>query len=208
MTSDDDGGRLIGLDVSRETSQRLSALVALLIKWNKAINLVSKDTVGEIWSRHILDSAQIFNLGCKASLWADLGSGGGFPGLVVAVLAAEKAPHMQIVLVESDQRKAAFLRQAGQTLGLNVKVLADRIENVQPLNADIVSARALAPLPQLCVFAHRHLSPDGAAIFMKGRSHSEELTNARDNWNFALESHPSITDPSALVLVLRGIVHV
>lgn len=113
MTSGDDGGRLIGLDVSRETSQRLSALVALLIKWNKAINLVSKDTVGEIWSRHILDSAQIFNLGCKASLWADLGSGGGFPGLVVAVLAAEKAPHMQIVLVESDQRKAAFLRQAG-----------------------------------------------------------------------------------------------
>lgn len=208
MTSDEGMRHLQELDVSRETNLRLAALVALLTKWNSTINLVSKESVGQIWTRHILDSAQIFRLGSKASLWADLGSGGGFPGLVVAVLAAEKAPSMQLVLVESDQRKASFLRQAGQALGLSVGVVAERIENIEPLNADIISARALAPLPQLCGFAGRHLAQDGSAIFLKGRSHADELAKAREGWNFSLESHASITDPSAIVLVLKGIVHV
>lgn len=199
---------LLQLNVSRETKAQLDELAELLAKWNGTINLVAKSTIGLIWPRHILDSIQIFNHGAAANLWVDLGSGGGFPGLVVAVLAKEKAPHMQIVLVESDQRKAAFLRQASQTLGLKAKVLPERIEAIAPLMADIVSARALAPLPQLCSFAALHLKPGGKAIFLKGKSAGVEIDAAQKDWGFALESYASITDPDSSVLVLQGIVHV
>ena len=199
---------LPGVNVSRETEQRFGDFVRLLEKWNAAINLISKSTIGQIWSRHILDSAQVFSYGAAAHRWADLGSGGGFPGLVVAILAAEKAPNMRIILVESDQRKAAFLRQASQSLGLSAEVISDRIEVIPPLLADVVSARALAPLPQLCAFAKTHLATDGAAIFLKGKSCSAEIADARKNWNFSLESHASMTDPSAVVLVLKGISNV
>ena len=196
------------LDVSRETNERLAALVALLTKWNATVNLVSKDTLAQVWDRHIIDSAQIFNLGDSAASWVDMGSGGGFPGLVVAILAAEKRPLMQIVLIESDQRKAAFLRQASQSLGISVKVISERIEAVEPLNADVVSARALAPLPLLCSFASRHLAANGAAIFLKGRNFQAELIAAQEHWNFSLESYQSVTDVSSSVLVLKGIAHV
>ena len=208
MTVNSDSDLMAILDVSRETNDRLTALVALLVKWNAAVNLVSKDTLSHVWQRHILDSAQIFKLGSDAKVWADLGSGGGFPGLVVAILAAEKSPLMQVVLVESDQRKAAFLAQASQSLGVHTKIIADRIEKIGALNADIVSARALAPLPLLCSFAARHLAPHGAAIFLKGRSFHTELVLAQASWNFSLQTHASITDPSAFVLVLKEIVHV
>ena len=196
------------MNVSRETNERLADLADLLTKWNSTINLVSKSTLGLIWTRHILDSIQIFDHGATASIWADLGSGGGFPGLVVAILAKEKAPDMQVVLVESDQRKAAFLRAASQALGLTAQVLSNRIESIAPLNADIVSARALAALPQLCSFAAQHLSPGGAAIFLKGKSVEFEIATARKDWKFSLESHASITDPDAVILVLKGLEHV
>lgn len=196
---------LVNSDVSRETINRLTVLVALITKWNIAINLVSKATIDEIWTRHILDSVQIFSQGQAADHWADLGSGGGFPGLVVAILAAEKAPHMRITLVESDQRKAVFLRQASLTLGLVTNVACERIEALAPLSADVISARALAPLPQLCVFANRHLAGDGTAIFLKGRAFAAEVANAKKQWNFKLTPHPSTTDPSSVVLVLKGI---
>ena len=199
---------LVGADVSRETKARLAELVALIAKWNTAINLVSKTTIDQIWSRHILDSVQIFSFGQTAGHWADLGAGGGLPGLVVAILAAEKAPHMRITLVESDQRKAVFLRQASQALGLATHVACDRIEALAPLNADVISARALAALPQLCGFAKRHLSEDGMAIFLKGKSFGAELADAKKAWNFILTPHASATDPSAVVLVLKGIAHV
>lgn len=196
------------LNVSRETKALLGDLEGLLTKWNSAVNLVSKSTIGLIWPRHILDSIQIFDHGATANIWADLGSGGGLPGLVVAILAKEKAPHMQVVLVESDQRKAAFLRAASQALGLTTQVLSNRIESIAPLNADIVSARALAALPQLCSFAAHHLNAGGAAIFLKGKSVEIEIANARKDWKFSLESHVSITDPAAVILVLKELVHV
>lgn len=197
-----------GLNVSRETIGRLEVFAGLLAKWNTAINLVAKTTLAQVWFRHILDSAQAFQYGREAGKWADLGSGGGFPGLVVAILAAEKAPAMQITLVEADQRKSAFLRQVCQTLGLRADVLSERIESIPPLRSNVVSARALAPLSQLCAFASNHLAADGTAIFLKGRSFDEEVVLARQEWNFSLESHVSMTDPSSVVLLLRGIVHV
>jgi 16S rRNA (guanine527-N7)-methyltransferase len=208
MRDESRAAALSSLSVSRETEAQLQGFVDLLEKWNTAINLVSKATIDEAWQRHILDSAQVFDYGIDAHHWLDLGSGGGFPGLVVAILAAEKAPQMLVTLVESDQRKAAFLRAASQALGLTTTVLSARAEAVPQQAADVVSARALAPLSQLCAFAKRHLAPDGTAIFLKGKSFAAEVAEARQNWNFALESHPSITDPSAVVLVLKGISHV
>lgn len=196
------------LSVSRETEAQLQTFVDLLEKWNAAINLVSKASIDQVWQRHILDSVQIFDYGKTAKQWLDVGSGGGFPGLVVAILATEKAPEMQVTLVESDQRKATFLRAACQSLGLRAIVLSDRAEALAPQAADVVSARALAPLPQLCALAQQHLAPNGTAIFLKGKSFAAEIAEARKNWNFALESHASITDPSAVVLVLKGISHV
>lgn len=196
------------LNVSRETMGRLDDLIALLTKWNSVVNLVSSSTMDTAWSRHILDSAQVFTYGKSALNWADIGSGGGFPGLVVAILAAEISPQMQVTLVESDQRKAEFLRHASQNLGLKTAVLAARAEQILPLAADVVSARALAPLPQLCGFAARHLKTGGQAIFLKGKSSATEIEKALEKWDFSLESYTSITDPSAVVLVLKDISHV
>ena len=189
------------LDVSRETLVRLKAYAALLEKWNPAINLVSRATLAQMWTRHFLDSAQIFAL-CPAGAqtWADLGSGGGFPGLVVAVLAAEAAPDLRVTLVESDARKSAFLATVVRELGLTVAVKTERIEALLPLGADVVSARALAPLDDLLGFAARHLVPGGRALFLKGASHRQECTAARAHWRFALDVHPSLTDPEGAIL--------
>ena len=195
-------------NVSRETEALLVQYVAMLVKWNAAINLVSHASIKEVWTRHIVDSIQVFNFGHTAKHWVDLGTGGGLPGLVVAILAQQLAPEMRITLVESDQRKAAFLRQASQMLGVRTHVIADRIEAVPPLGADIVSARALASLSVLCGFAKRHLARDGLAIFLKGKSAATEISEAQASWQFLLESHSSVTDPSATVLLVRNIVHV
>jgi 16S rRNA (guanine527-N7)-methyltransferase len=200
--------RVANQSVSRETIGRIDALVTMLIKWNAAINLISKSSVSDIWVRHIFDSVQVFDYGKDADKWVDLGSGGGFPGLVVAILAAQVRPALQITLVESDQRKAAFLRQAAQSLCLSVGVIAERIEAIDGLHADVVSARALAPLSQLCSFADRHLAPTGRGIFLKGKAAPDEIASARKEWNFMLETHPSTTDPLAVVLVVAGLTHV
>jgi 16S rRNA (guanine527-N7)-methyltransferase len=195
-----------GLNVSRETFADLKALEALVRRWNPAINLVGKASLGNLWHRHIADSAQIFAY-CPPSArhWVDIGSGGGFPGLVVAILAREPVPALQVTLVESDQRKATFLRQAAQALGRDVTVLSERAEVVPGLAADVISARALAPLAELLSIAHRHLRLDGVALFPKGARHAEEIVDARKTWNFEVEMQPSQSDPDAAVLVIRKI---
>lgn len=195
-----------GVSVSRETSEALQAFDALVRRWNPAINLVSKTTLPDLWVRHIADSAQVFAL-CpeSAGKWVDLGSGGGFPGLVVAILAKEKRPQLRVVLVESDLRKATFLRQAVQTLGLSAEVISHRIEALPALKADVLSARALASLADLLGYANTHLQQDGVAIFPKGARFKEELAEARKSWNFDLEPNPSLSDPEAAILVIRNL---
>lgn len=195
------------LDVSRETHERLRQLEALLAKWNPAINLVARSTLAQTWRRHIVDSAQLYDL-APFRHWVDLGSGGGFPGLVIAVMAAEKAPEARVTLVEADLRKATFLRQAAQSLGLAVQVHAERIEEIPALGADVLSARALAPLTLLCGFAQRHLAEAGVAIFPKGANWKAEVAEARKSWCFDLVERPSVTDPSAVVLVMKAFAHV
>lgn len=197
------------LDVSRETIDRLENLLVLVKKWNQTINLIAKSTIDDAWTRHILDSAQIYSLAPqKVTRWADLGSGGGFPGLVIACLAAEKDPEMEIVLVEADQRKGAFLLQANQVLGLKARVVTERIENLPPLQADVVSARALAPLDRLCGLASRHMASGACALFQKGANHMAEISEARKDWVFDIEIHPSATEATAVVLKIRGLSHV
>lgn len=195
-----------GQSVSRETFQALRDLESLVRRWNPAINLVSKNTVPQLWDRHIVDSAQIFSL-CPpgARLWVDLGSGGGFPGLVVAILAREQMPDLHVKLVESDLRKSTFLRQAAYSLGLSVTVVTDRIETLAPMGADVLSARALAALPSLVEYAAIHMKADGVAIFPKGARHQEELAEARRSWTFDVDSRPSLSDGEAAILVIRNI---
>jgi 16S rRNA (guanine527-N7)-methyltransferase len=194
------------MDVSRETLDKLIRYAELLEKWNPAINLVSKSTLATLWSRHMLDSAQVFDLMPQgARHWADLGSGGGFPGLVVAIVAQEKAPDLRVTLVESDRRKATFLSTVLRETGVTAAVLAERIEAVPPLGADVLSARALAALPQLLAFAEMHLAKDGVALFPKGSAWKPELSDARKIWSFALEEQPSVTDPEAVILKIQGV---
>lgn len=202
----DDGAVVGGVSVSRETFEDLRAFESLVRKWTPAINLVSKSTLVDLWDRHIADSAQVFSL-CPggAEHWVDLGSGGGFPGLVVAIIAREKQPGLRVTLVEADQRKATFLRQAAQSLSLPVKVRSERIESLEPLEADVLSARALAALPDLLQLAALHLRASGTALFPKGSAHLDEVAEARKTWTFDMDARPSLSDPQAAILVIRNI---
>lgn len=193
--------------VSRETHERLTAYEALVRKWNAKINLVAPSTLPEFNSRHIQDSIQIFDhVQFPEGNWVDLGSGGGLPGIVVSIY-AQKAP-LTVSLVESDQRKSAFLRTVIRELSLqNVSIMTGRIENVPPLAANFVSARALAPLSVLLSMVQRHMHQDGTAIFLKGRSWKAECDEARNEWRFDVTSFPSKTDPDAAILKITGVSH-
>ena len=191
--------RLTG--VSRETLGRFESYAALLRKWNPAINLVAPSTLSELWSRHFLDSAAVLRLApIGARRWLDLGSGGGFPGAVVALLAAEARPDLSVTCVESDQRKATFLRSVSRETGAPFAVEDKRIEHLPPQAADVISARALAPLGRLLDMAVPHLAPGGICLFQKGARHAAEVEEALEHWSFTLETYPSETDPESAIL--------
>ncbi|UFM65862.1 16S rRNA (guanine(527)-N(7))-methyltransferase RsmG [Paracoccus sp. MA] len=191
-------------NVSCET-ERLAAYAALLRKWNPAINLIAPSTLEQIESRHIADCLQLAEIARKSpGGWVDLGSGGGLPGIVLAIM----RPDRPLTLVESDQRKAAFLRNAIRELSLTgANVLTGRIEDLDRLDAANISARALAPLPRLMAYVERHLAPSGTAWLMKGRNWQSEVSEARRDWKFDLTTHPSATDPDAAILEITGIRH-
>lgn len=192
-------------DVSRETTARLEHYAALLAHWNPRINLVSRSTLADVWTRHIADSAQLLELGGRSGHWVDLGSGGGLPGLVIAIVAAEKYPNSTITLVESDGRKCAFLRAAIRETRLSVRVVNARINDVDPLDADVLTARALADLPTLLGYCERHLARSGVALFPKGKTWKNELVLARKQWKFAADPIMSSTEPSAAILRIREV---
>lgn len=195
----------IGLDVSRETLGRLHQFESLVLKWNGRINLVSRKDVSDLWFRHIVDSAQAYNSNPADKTWVDIGSGGGFPGLVVAILSRELRPERSMTLVESDQRKATFLRVSALELGLDINVISSRVEELDGLGADIVSARALADLDVLLSFSARHLKPSGTAILMKGKAWREEVDRAKISWRFRYDYTISKTDPEAAILKVQDI---
>ena len=194
--------------VSRETLDRLTIYADLLAKWNRRINLVSRASLSDIWRRHLLDSAQLFKLAPSAAtddtgLWLDLGSGAGFPALIMAIMGAP-AVHA----VESDSRKCVFLREAARATGAALTVHNCRIEVLPPMAAAVISARALAPLPRLLELAAPHLIPDTTLLFPKGQDVADELTEASKCWNMRAEQVPSITDVSGIVLRLKEVTHV
>lgn len=196
------------LNVSRETSEKLELYLSLLKKWNPVINLVSQNTLNDAPSRHFQDSAQLMDLiPGKSRKLADLGSGGGFPGLVIAILAEESHPELKVTLVESDQRKASFLRTVLRETQVDANVVCKRIMDLPALAADILTARALAPLPALCQFASHHLKPTGIALFPKGKTWGKELEDARAQWQFGYTAHTSKTDADAVVLEIRDLAH-
>ncbi|CUH51471.1 16S rRNA (guanine(527)-N(7))-methyltransferase RsmG [Shimia marina] len=189
------------LNVSRETLDRLETLADLLQKWNPRINLVSKSTLKDLWTRHILDSVQVLKSApANADHWVDIGSGGGFPGLVIALMQQEPEAPKKVTLIESDQRKCAFLRTVLRETGVQATVISERIEKATPQNADVLSARALADLSLLFDFAERHLKASGQAVFPKGARWEKEVETAQKSWSFECQVVKSITDPEAVIL--------
>ncbi|WP_112310322.1 16S rRNA (guanine(527)-N(7))-methyltransferase RsmG [Pseudogemmobacter bohemicus] len=194
------------LGTSPEYIEKLRLFEALTQKWTQRINLIARSTTGEIWSRHIEDSARIFLLAPgQPRLWADFGSGGGFPGIVVAALLQDRGVSTRVTLVESDQRKATFLREAARQMALSVDVRAERAEAIAPLGADVVSARALAPLDMLCAIVERHGSPDTTCLFPKGESWADEVAAAQKNWSFDLEAADDPGHKGSATLKLRTV---
>ncbi len=189
--------------VSRETYARLKSFVAALIEENSRQNLISASTVSHIWARHIVDSAQLLTLQSTKpnSLWLDLGTGAGFPGIVIAILSERP-----VLLVESRRKRFQFLAEQAEALGLaNVHVHGGRLETLETKIAGVISARAFAPLPKLMTLAHRFSQKDTVWLLPKGQSVREELESVRGSWQGAFHVKPSLTDADAAIIVATGV---
>jgi 16S rRNA (guanine527-N7)-methyltransferase len=187
--------------VSRETLVRLEAYVELLGAWNRRINLVGPRTLGDIWRRHILDSMQLLPLiPSKTRTLLDVGSGAGLPGLILAILGVK-----DVHLIEADQRKCAFLREAARITQSTVHIHPQRLEKCPRFGADVITARAFAPLADLLDQVGRFIETHTILLFLKGKTVDEELTEARKAWNMRATPHQSVSDPSGTVLQLEQV---
>ena len=198
--------RLTAFDVSRETIEKLGLLERELRRWQAIKNLVGPATLDRIWDRHIVDSLQLLALAPEAGTWLDLGSGAGFPGLVLAIAGLERG--LQVHLVESNSRKCAFLRHVARLTEAQAVIHEARLETVVPGfvgKADVVSARALASLDQLLDWTAPLLKSGTMGLFPKGRDAEIELTEARKSWTFGVEILPSRTDSEARILRITSI---
>jgi 16S rRNA (guanine527-N7)-methyltransferase len=193
--------------VSRETAARLDRFVALLLKWQQTMHLIAPSTVPTLWTRHIADSLQLIDLAPEARVWADMGSGGGFPGLVLACAFCE-SPGKRVHLIESNTRKAAFLRAAVAATDAPAVVHAVRMEKfVESVDGqiDVVTARAVSPLDLLLRECALLLRAGTLGLFPKGLDVGVELTEASKSWRMAAELVPSRTDPRGRIVVVRGL---
>ena len=191
--------------VSRETEARLASFVALLDRWRKKTNLIADSTFPTVWTRHIADSAQVLALAPEARRWADMGSGAGFPGLVIAIQLAG-VPGAIVHCIESDQRKCAFLREAARTAGAPAIIHAERVEAIKPESlgpVDAVTARAFAPLPLTLKLARPWLERGAIAVFPRGESARDQIAALPEAWAYAIETLPSAVDPKAKILRIR-----
>jgi 16S rRNA (guanine527-N7)-methyltransferase len=207
-----DANRLAGFDVSRESRARLEAFVDLLVKWQQRINLIGPATVDEIWQRHVADALQLVPLiRPHVRQIVDLGSGGGIPGLVIAVALMGRHP-VTVHLVESTGKKAAFLRQAARLTGAPAVIHNCRIESLARSgdveNVDLVTARALAPLTKLLDLASPWLLTGAYGLFHKGQDVDSELTESAKSWRITYAKHPSVVDSRGCILEVKEIAHV
>ena len=188
------------LDVSRETLDKLQAYADLLVKWQAKINLVSNSTIDDLWTRHLLDSAQVFPyLPKETKTLVDIGCGAGFPGLVLAIMGVE-----DVHMVDSDMRKMSFVREAARVTETPVTIHNCRIDDVKETGfADVVTSRALASLDKLLGFADVLRKPNGTCVFLKGRKAEEEVIEAQKCWDFDYQSHGSVSDQDGKVLIIE-----
>lgn len=196
----------MGIDVSRETLQDLQLYQQLLLKWNQRINLISRNEQHHIFERHFEDSLQILPLIPESvRQLVDLGSGAGFPGLVLAI-ALKENPLIHVTLIESNAKKCAFLTEVARQTGVQISVRNERIEQVPPsLRADMITSRALAPLGKLLDLAYPLMDENSLCVFHKGQYVDDELTEASKYWNMAVEKQASITNPAGTVLILKNL---
>lgn len=186
--------------VPRETGERFERYRATLERWNRRINLVGPKTLPDFWRRHAWDSVQVLRFAPPAATrWVDFGSGAGFPGLAVAIVRDD----IQMTVIESNAKKAAFLREAARETGARLVIHAERIEEVTPEPVDVVTARAFAPLARLFDFASPWWRGETMAVLLKGRDVASEIRDAREGWRFDAELHPSETDQEGRVLCVR-----
>jgi len=191
------------MGVSRETRERLEAYVTCLLDWQQRMNLVGPSTLADVWRRHVLDSAQLARLmPAGTRRLVDLGSGAGFPGLVLAILGVPG-----VELVESDRKKAAFLRAAASTSGSDVVIHPCRAEDLPAERADVVTARAVAPLDRLVPLAARFMRDGSLAIFPKGQALDDELKAVARRWHLWYNRYSSMTDPRGSLLVIDRLYH-
>jgi 16S rRNA (guanine527-N7)-methyltransferase len=190
-------------DVSRETLAALETYADLLVRWQRRINLVADSTVSDLWWRHLADSAQIVaHIPDTARVIADVGSGAGFPGLVVAMM----RPMFHVKLIESNSKKAAFLQEvAARTGATNVGIIRKRVESLTGWSADVITARACASLTALLEMTETLRRPDTLCLFLKGATAERELTEAREAWNMTVQSTPSLTSPDSVLLKLSEV---
>ena len=187
--------------VSRETFLRLKEFVVLLLHWQKSFKLIGSSTVEQVWQRHILDSAQLNDYLNQPGCLVDLGSGAGFPGIVIAMLG-----HSDVKLIESNEKKCAFLREASRSLGIKIEVINTRIEDFRPKKrARYITSRALAPLDKLLHYSEPLLAPGGKCVFLKGANLAAELTQAKKNWKMEIQKHPSVSSVNGVVVEIAGL---
>tara|TARA_B100002051_G_C16464336_1_gene500027 strand:- start:36 stop:680 length:645 start_codon:yes stop_codon:yes gene_type:complete len=190
--------------VSRETCDLLRLYYDMLISWNKKINLVSRKSIKTSWNRHFLDSAQLWlYLPQKANKWLDFGSGAGFPGLVIAFISKELKPDLKIVLVEKNKKKALFLNEVVNKIGLNVEILSNNVELIKPQRADVITSRAFGKLDHLLKISYKHQNKDTTALFPKGISFTEEIIISKKKWSYELERIKNIIDSNSFILKIR-----
>ena len=194
------------LNVSRETLNGFCEYETLLSKWNEKINLVSKNTLVDIWGRHFLDSGQIIkHVEASGKRWVDVGSGAGFPGLVVALLLRDRKIDCDLVLVEKNLKKGFFLSEVIRKLKLSVKVVNDNIDTLEPLNADILTARAFSELKNLIEIAFRHRKKEGICLFLKGENYRIELDKTLNYWFFDYDIVDSLSSSSGKIIRVKKI---
>ncbi len=194
------------IDVSRETLNGLYEYEVLLSKWSKKINLVSKNTLADIWKRHFLDSGQIINyVEASGKRWVDVGSGAGFPGLVVALLLRDRKIDCDIILVEKNPKKGFFLNAVIRKLNLSVKVVNENIHSLEPLNADVLTARAFSELNKLIEIAFRHRKKEGTCLFLKGENYRRELDKTLNFWFVDYDIIDSLSSPSGKIIKVKKI---
>jgi 16S rRNA (guanine527-N7)-methyltransferase len=193
--------------VSRETEVRLAAYVDLLAKWRRTTNLISESSFASVWTRHVADSAQLISLAPAARRWVDMGSGAGFPGLVIAIQLADTSGAI-VHCLESDQRKCAFLREVARVTAAPASIHCQRIETIEPLSlgpVDAVTARAFAPLPRTLELARSWIRRGATGVFPRGESARDQLTNLPAELDYLFEALPSAVSPNAGILRVRCI---